>query len=181
MPAEAARCPEGEEAVWTIRLTLRGDAMAVRRGLGLLFADPRLAALPPDSRGTAEIVLAEVLNNVVVHGQPRGRIVVRLRLEGEALAFRISDQGLPLPGGRLPKGVLQAPDTLSEGGFGWPLIRALASDLEYRRAEGVNHLSFRIGPACPGPEPPRRDGLRQAAAGKAGVVAAALGNPFQAP
>ncbi|PTE23528.1 ATP-binding protein [Cereibacter changlensis JA139] len=162
-------------------LVLDSHPLAVRAALRRLLDAPPLDGLDEEARWRAELVLAEVLNNVVVHGQPRGRIVVRLRLEGEALAFRISDQGLPLPGGRLPKGVLQAPDTLSEGGFGWPLIRALASDLEYRRAEGVNHLSFRIGPACPGPEPPRRDGLRQAAAGKAGVVAAALGNPFQAP
>ena len=114
-------------------LVLDSHLLAVRAALRRLLDAPPLDGLDEEARWRAELVLAEVLNNVVVHGQPRGRIVVRLRLEGEALAFRISDQGLPLPGGRLPKGVLQAPDTLSEGGFGWPLIRALASDLEYRR------------------------------------------------
>ncbi|TKA96123.1 ATP-binding protein [Cereibacter changlensis] len=164
-----------------IGLAFDSNLLAVRAALRRLLDTPPLDGLDEEARWRAELVLAEVLNNVVEHGQPRGRIAVRLRLEGEALAFRISDHGLPLPHGRLPEGVLSAPATLPEGGFGWPLIRALASDLEYRRAEGVNHLSFRIGLVCPGPEPPRRDGLRQAAAGKAGAVAAALGNPFQAP
>ncbi|MBZ4690009.1 MAG: putative anti-sigma regulatory factor, serine/threonine protein kinase [Cereibacter sp.] len=162
-------------------LVLDSNLLAARAALRRLLDAPPLDGLDEEARWRAELVLAEVLNNVVVHGQLRGRIAVRLRLEGQALICRISDQGLPLPGGRLPEGVLPTPETLPEGGFGWPLIRALASDPEYRRAEGVNHLSFRIGLVCPGPAPPRRDGLRQAGAGNAGAVAAALGNPFQAP
>ena len=31
-----------------------------------------------------------------------------------------------------------------EGGFGWGLIRDLASNLTYARHEGENHLSFTI-------------------------------------
>lgn len=163
-------------------LVLDSNLLAVRAALRRLLDAPPLDGLDEEARWRAELVLAEVLNNMVEHGQLQpGRISVRLRLEGEALICRISDHGLPLPRGRLPEGVLPVPETLPEGGFGWPLIRALACDLEYRRTQGVNHFSFRLGPACPGPEPPPRDGLRQAAAGKAGAVAAALGNPFQAP
>ncbi|MCA3510638.1 MAG: ATP-binding protein, partial [Rhodobacter sp.] len=41
--------------------------MAVRRALSGLFRDDRLGNLPDDQRGTAELLLAEVLNNVVEH------------------------------------------------------------------------------------------------------------------
>ncbi len=145
MPAEAARCPEGEEAVWTIRLTLRGDAMAVRRGLGLLFADPRLAALPPDSRGTAEIVLAEVLNNVVEHAYAAGLggVDLTLRLLERGLCCRIRDHGAPMPGLELPPGrPVECGGEPPEGGFGWFMIRSLARNLRYCRGGRWNELCF---------------------------------------
>jgi serine/threonine-protein kinase RsbW len=61
--------------------------------------------------------------------------------------FRVLDHGAELPGHILPSGTLadlgQHSD-LPEGGFGWHMIRALAKDVEYRRQNGCNQLSFRL-------------------------------------
>jgi serine/threonine-protein kinase RsbW len=53
-----------------------------------------------------------------------------------------------MPDGRPPIGSYAGPavilDDQPEGGFGWFLIRSLARELEYRRTDGENVLTFRI-------------------------------------
>lgn len=131
-----------------LRLVIPGTPLAVREGLRTLFAAPMLRGLDADARGTAELVLAEVLNNVVEHayaGHP-GEIEVRLGLMPGSLLCLVRDRGHPMPGARLPGGAppVLDPDDLPEGGFGWHLIRSLSQDLRYRRAGGRNHLRFRV-------------------------------------
>lgn len=133
----------------TACVTLVGDTWAVREGLARLFALPPLCDLSADGRGTAEIVLAEALNNIVEHAYAHhgGQIEVALSLTPPDLLCQISDRGLPLPDLCLPSGVLTPLEQLSdlpEGGFGWYLIRTLARDLDYRRDAGRNLLSFRL-------------------------------------
>ncbi len=55
-----------------VRLALQSTPLAVRRALSSLFQDDRLGNLPDDQRGTAELLLAEVLNNVVEHAYADG-------------------------------------------------------------------------------------------------------------
>jgi serine/threonine-protein kinase RsbW len=131
-----------------LRLVIPGTPLAVREALRRVFAAPLLCALDEDARGTAELVLAEVLNNVVEHayaGAP-GEIDLRLGLRPGSLMCMVRDRGRPMPGGRLPGGVppVIRPDDPPEGGFGWHLIRSLSQDLRYRRAGGRNHLRFRV-------------------------------------
>lgn len=133
-------------------ITLDGDAMAVRDGLRTLFAMSPLREMTSEGRGTAEIVLAEVLNNIVEHAYARhpGKIEVLVELVAPELVCQIRDSGLPMPGECLPTGLLRPlgeQDELPEGGFGWFLIRTLARDLAYRRADSCNQLSFRLD-AC---------------------------------
>lgn len=135
-------------------LTLAADPVAVRNGLALLAASPPLADLSPDHRASAEIVLAEVLNNIAEHayaGGP-GDISVRLRSSRHGLVCRTIDQGRPMPGGDLPSGTLPE-EELPEGGFGWFLIRSMTSRLDYERRDGENRLHFVIpapgNPAAP--------------------------------
>lgn len=130
-------------------MTFVGDTWAVRDGLAQLFAMPPLCDLSADGRGTAEIVLAEALNNIVEHAYAHhsGHIEVALSLSPPDLLFQIADRGLPLPDSCLPAGILtplDQMDELPEGGFGWFLIRTLARDLDYRRDAGRNLLSFRL-------------------------------------
>lgn len=146
MPDDAT----GMEGIQTaLRLTFPGDADAVRLGLEAMRDSPLLRALPEADRGTAEIVLAEALNNIVEHAyaQHAGEIEVCLHRQPFGLTCQIIDSGLPMPDGTPPAGALpplcEITD-LPEGGWGWFLIRSLSQDLTYQREAGRNLLSFRL-------------------------------------
>jgi serine/threonine-protein kinase RsbW len=129
------------------RIVIDSDMMAVRDGLQSLMSCALLAELTDESRGTAEIVLAEALNNVVEHAYCRypGKIEVVMRRHDPDLRFDITDSGLPMPGAEPPLGHLRGVmeiDDLPEGGFGWFLIRSLSHSLTYRRIGERNLLSF---------------------------------------
>lgn len=127
----------------------KADLMAVRHGLESLFAQEPLRCLPEDQRGTAEIVIAEVLNNIVEHAYSAtsGIIEVSVDLAEEGLLCTIADKGAAMPDNLLPQGHAQQIkdlDNLPEGGYGWLLIRSLALDLQYSRLQGHNYLRFRL-------------------------------------
>jgi serine/threonine-protein kinase RsbW len=135
------------------RHALRARPGEVRRALGRLR--PALARLSPPGEDPelAEIVLAEVLNNIVEHaGGPRGgaRVAVALWPAAAGILCRVRDDGRPLPGHDLPAAAPPVPASLPEGGFGWVLIRGLTRDLAYRRRRGRNELVFTI-PVTAGP------------------------------
>lgn len=111
----------------------------------------RRGGLAPDRAGEVEIALAEAVNNVVEHayaGATPGPVRVRCSMRNRRLDIRICDTGQPLPDGRLPAGcaadVSKSRADLPEGGFGWFLIRAFATDIRYDRCCGCNHLSLRF-------------------------------------
>jgi serine/threonine-protein kinase RsbW len=124
---------------------------AVRDALSALLAGPILAEISEDERGTAELVLAEAMNNIVEHAYAdtgNGEITLTLwQSEGE-VACRITDRGTAMPDEVLPVGVLaehgETAD-LPEGGFGWFLIRTLSRDLRYARLGTLNELTFVLG------------------------------------
>jgi serine/threonine-protein kinase RsbW len=129
-------------------LVFLASPAAIRDTLARMLAGPPLRDLPPDARGTAELVLAEVLNNVAEHAYAEGPgpVAVTLTAGPTGIGCLIVDQGSAMPGGRLPEGVLPRADTaladLPEGGFGWHLIHSLTRDLAYVRTGGCNRLSF---------------------------------------
>lgn len=155
-PQHSPRAPGSPAAVpqtasWPdgVRLIIPADATSVRQALRALLDTLMLRSLTDDRRGAVEIVLAEVLNNVVEHAYSRqpGTISINLHLGGSDLTCVIEDTGKPMPDGRLPPGHLHPKDELgnpAEGGFGWHLIRSLSRDLDYRRIDGRNLLSFRL-------------------------------------
>ncbi len=131
-----------------LRLQIQGTPDAVSAALQALFAGPDRLALPADTGSDAQIVLAEAMNNIVEHAYADrdGLIDVTLWAAPDGLLCRLVDNGAPmpsvLPGGSLPP---SGPDDgLPEGGFGWFLIRALASDIVSQRRDGMNHLTFSI-------------------------------------
>lgn len=131
----------------TMELTVPGTADAVRQALQELLPHPIFAAYSPALAVNAEIVLAEVLNNIVEHAYARhpGTITLTLRCTGAGLACLLKDRGAAMPGLALPVGEFQDLGTvedLPEGGFGWFLIRSLVEDLSYERRGGENRLSF---------------------------------------
>lgn len=134
--------------VIAVSIRFPATAASVRATLLRIFGPP--AALPLNAEGaaTAQLVLAEVLNNIVEHAYRdlAGDILLTCRLaEGGGLRVRVEDRGSPLPAGAALPG-LPAPlaEGLSEGGYGWFLIRTLTRDLAYQRQDGRNVLTFHV-------------------------------------
>ncbi|MBN8631702.1 MAG: ATP-binding protein [Rhodobacterales bacterium] len=137
-----------------LHLAFLVSPVTVRDNLARMLTMPPLSDLPKEARGVAELVLAEVLNNVAEHAYANetGLVTVTLRRVAGGVACHIVDQGAAMPNGKLPDGKLpaihlpsgpdQALDTLPEGGFGWHLIRSLTEDLTYSYAGGANRLCF---------------------------------------
>ena len=125
-----------------------GD-LATREVLTLLMQ--RLAALDidEDDQANAELILAEALNNVSEHAYRGGSGPVELVVDisRAGVACLVCDQGQAMPYGRVPDPalpVIDPPDIMPEGGFGWHIIRCLSTDLHYLRSDGWNRLSFRV-------------------------------------
>jgi serine/threonine-protein kinase RsbW len=147
-PRHGAAC-QGDA---TVSVSFRAVFPAVRQAL----ADIQTALVAAEAdlllRQTAEIVLAEVLNNVVEHAYAEdgiGRVTVEIQVLHDRFDCLVQDsgQGLPpgpLPGAAMPQADLAEPEDWPEGGFGWALVRELTSNLTYRRAEGRNSLTFSI-------------------------------------
>ncbi|MES2541291.1 MAG: ATP-binding protein [Pseudomonadota bacterium] len=131
-----------------LHLVFLASPLAVRDNLAQMLAAPPLRDLSPDARGTAELVLAEVLNNIGEHAYPDGPgpVWVTLTAVADGTQCLVVDQGIAMPHERLPVGQLPSTDTaledLPEGGFGWHLIHSLTHDLTYLRTGGCNRLSF---------------------------------------
>lgn len=138
-----------------LRQVISADPFEVRRTLKELPGTIAGVALQQDLRVALEIVLAEVLNNIVEHaydGQG-GDIELAVLPLDQGVMCLVTDKGRPmpadgLPDGRLPEGVLPDAglDGLPEGGFGWFMIRALASDIHFARMRGANQLRFSLRP-----------------------------------
>lgn len=94
------------------------------------------------------IALTEALNNVAEHAYEHrpGKVELSIEPVSSGLRLTIWDEGRAMPGGRAPKGRLPARDgavaSLPEGGFGWFLLRRLASRVGYRRHAGRNRLTL---------------------------------------
>ncbi|VDC26110.1 ATP-binding protein [Pseudogemmobacter humi] len=125
-------------------IEMPGDLESVRAGLARAMRSAPLARLGPEDRGRAEILLAEVLNNIAEHaccGSGAG-IRLLLRLEPARLCLVVEDDGVAMPSGALPAGELPDAASLPEGGFGWFLIRSLAREISYLRDGKTNRLGI---------------------------------------
>lgn len=135
----------------TLAYRIDGTELAVREMLQQLREDLRALGLDLEAQTSVELVLGEVLNNVVEHaygdGWQGGVEVLAVKCSSE-LRFRINDHGAPLPfkslrQAKLPNLNCETHD-LPEGGFGWFLVRTIASDLAYRRTAGKNELALTL-------------------------------------
>jgi len=107
----------------------------------------RRAGLGEDDLSSAELIIAEALNNIVEHAYADSDGLVELSIEFRlnGLFCLIRDHGQAMPAGRAPDPPLPQtnhPHDLPEGGFGWHIIRSLTTELGYRHEDGWNTLSF---------------------------------------
>lgn len=135
-----------------VQISVTSSELAVREALSRLLAALRPLNLDIEDAGTVELVMAEAMNNIVEHAYPEGDSPGPIRLAcahgGDGLYVKITDSGRPMPDGTTPVG---RPTNLNvdfsdlpEGGFGWFLIQDLAKEVEYRRINNDNQLTFRL-------------------------------------
>ncbi len=129
----------------------KGSTNGVRHALFDLRRALSGAGAADEELASAEIVVAEALNNVVEHAlaeetRPSFHLCACSVEDGMNIVIR--DKGRPMPDGKPPIGELpEIPSDLvdlPEGGFGWFLIRELARDLTYVRQGEENKLTFRL-------------------------------------
>lgn len=129
----------------------------VRRTLDQTQDDMRAAKVDTRLSDHAQIILGEVLNNVVEHAYAfveGGPVELSIWLRTDGLWCQVSDHGVPMPNGEPPAGLLRVidpmdPQNLPEGGFGWGMVRTLATGIDYRHEDGANHLCFLIPTPTP--------------------------------
>ncbi|WP_333818251.1 ATP-binding protein [Tabrizicola sp.] len=141
--------PDPDSRPNDLHLAFTATPVAIRDSLQRMLTLPPLCGLSEDGRGMAELVLAEVLNNVAEHAYANrpGPVTVSIGQTPQGLRCVIVDQGRAMPGhalpeGRLPGSLGPALEDLPEGGFGWHLIRSLTQGLSYTRVDGCNRLQF---------------------------------------
>lgn len=138
-----------------VNICVESSDTAVRTALTELLRGLAPLKLDVDDAGTVELVMAEALNNIVEHaypeGDPPGPIKVSCKHAADGLHLLVVDRGRTMPDGQVPDGAevdlsvnfLDMP----EGGFGWFLIKDLASDIRYERVNWENRLMFRLAVA----------------------------------
>lgn len=140
-----------------IRFTFPAEPGMVRGALKTARQFLLAQDIPHDQRERAELALAEALNNIAEHaylGLPPGMADLQIDLDGGAIGITVRDRGVPPPPGLLRKRSMPSADgprnDLPEGGFGWPLLARLTTDLRQVRRAGENCLSFTIPQAFSG-------------------------------
>lgn len=141
--------PDGLRPTGEVRF--RASGAAAQRAMARVVAALQKQGLQGACLGAAEIVLAEIVNNIVEHayaGAARGEVGIAFDLAPGGLWLRVWDRGAEFPGGVPPEGKpvdLAVPrGEMPEGGFGWHLIRSLVDEVTYERCDGVNRLGVRI-------------------------------------
>lgn len=137
-------------------ICVENGKLAVRDALSQFLHALRPLNLSADDKGTIELVLAEVLNNIVEHAYPPsasgGVIKIHCVHQSDGLAVQIKDEGREMPRGQLPSGELASleveMDDMPEGGFGWFLIQNLAKEVSYARIGDENQIKMRLVVGC---------------------------------
>lgn len=135
--------------------SVESGKMAARQALDLFFEALAPLNLDVEEKGTIELVLAEILNNIVEHAyppsDPAGPILIECEHQTDGLIITIKDHGRAMPDNQMPLGNLSSLevelDDMPEGGFGWFLIQHLARDVTYDRVGTENHLHMRLAVA----------------------------------
>jgi serine/threonine-protein kinase RsbW len=143
-----------------LKLLVDARPDAVRGALTRVTAGLGAEGVSVEGRDDAELVLAEIMNNIVEHAYADaedGEIELTIWSERKGLVCEVVDAGRAMPRETLPAGTAAEVDCprreLPEGGFGWFLIRELTSEICYARDGAKNRLRFFLGSAVSEQQP----------------------------
>ena len=131
IPEPLSRPPDGEGR--TVRLTIPARAEYITLGRLALTGISRLRPLSDEVLADLKLALTEAASNAVRHAYGDGAGVVEIvyELHPDRLAIEVTDEGEGFELGADAAG--GEPGSLSEGGLGIAIIRAIADDLEIGR------------------------------------------------
>jgi len=134
-----------------IRLTLRNDVRELARVHSLASRVLERGSIAADAVYATQLALEEILSNVIRHGYEETgshEISVHLRVGDGAVDLEVEDDGREFDPLSAPEVDLGVPlEERRVGGLGIHLLRKMASEIRYRRADGRNHLRVLIRPA----------------------------------
>lgn len=127
------------------------DAKFVHLVLQRVVDDLTAFKLSEDLLASAEILMAEVINNIIEHAyqsESNQPIEMSLLCTDTTLKFVFLDFGHAMPFGmppsETPSNLTHNTEQLPEGGFGWPIIRKLSKNIQYSRRGKVNALAVEM-------------------------------------
>jgi serine/threonine-protein kinase RsbW len=112
----------------TIRLPAEARAAQVARAT----LEPYLAAVDPDRRGDARLLVTELVTNAIRHGRPP--VSLTIEQEGSCLRVDVEDAGAGRP--------LRRPEPGADGGWGLLLVESSAD--RWGVADGSTRVWFEI-------------------------------------
>jgi serine/threonine-protein kinase RsbW len=121
-----------------------GDVRGATAWVGQQVAGAEIAE---EIRFNIEVCVEEALANLIEHGRPAQDakdIAIAVAADPEGATILVTDRCVPFDTAEAPS---PEPPTLADmhpGGQGLRLIRAFASELTYRTAEGRNELTMRF-------------------------------------
>ena len=103
--------------------------------------------LPPGAIYELNLVLEELVTNTMSHGHPEGGgAPIRLRMEriGDVVEMDLVDEGVAFDPRDAAAPDLTTPlEEREAGGLGVFFVRQFVDEIDYRRADGRNHLRLR--------------------------------------
>ena len=103
-------------------------------------------SLPADMESDVGLALEEVLSNVLRHSaaDPAMQVQVTFKIDADGFEFEVSDTAPPFDPLSRPDPDVNLPLAEREpGGLGVFIVKQLADELSYERADGQNRLRFR--------------------------------------
>ena len=131
----------------SLSIVLNSELSEVPRVAARVEAFCRAWDIPGRIAYRFSLALEEALTNVISYAFSDGHrheIAVQIECRNGGLAATVSDDGEPFdPLAQPPPDIHAAVEDRKVGGLGIHLLRSLMDKVEYRRADGRNHLTFR--------------------------------------
>jgi serine/threonine-protein kinase RsbW len=112
------------------------------------------AGLSQEKASLVELSIVEAVTNSIkhaYHGEPGGRLIIKISLDEQYLTFDLYDRGSPIPANQVErlvqgKGMVESTysdyTSIPESGRGLEIIHKTMDKISYGREDGQNHLTL---------------------------------------